>query len=65
MAHLSTILEANIKYFLLKSKEQALATPGTFVSGKTVGVPTQATMIPAMFSITIDENGYILDKSNY
>ena len=54
-----------MKYFLLKSKEQALATPGAYLAGHNVGKPSQATLVPSMFSIIVDENGYTLDKSDY
>lgn len=71
MAHLSTTSGASMRYFLLKSKEQVLATPGTFMNSYgsiscDLGPDVYSNSITdLMFSIIVDENGKTLNNDNW
>lgn len=53
-----------MKYFLLKSEEQALATPGTYLDYMSISMPGKPTLVSPMFSITVKENGHTLDSTD-
>ena len=53
-----------MKYFLLKSKEQALATPGAYLNEPFIDMEGEASLTPAMFSIVVNKLGQNITNLN-